>query len=91
MPRFIVERTFPDGLKLPLDKAGAEVIDSVLRNNVAKGVFWLHSYVTVDMRKSYCIFDAPSADAIREVAAMNNLPIDSILQDNVLDPHFYRS
>jgi hypothetical protein len=49
-----------------------------------------HSYVTDDLRKTFCIYDAPTPDAIRDSARNNNLPIDSITSVSVLDPYFYR-
>ena len=51
---------------------------------------WVHSYVSQDLRKTYCIYDGPSPEAIRESARDNNLPIDSITEVSVLDPYFYR-
>ena len=43
-----------------------------------------------DLRKTFCIYDAPTPEAIRETARDNNLPIDSITSVSVLDPYFYR-
>ncbi len=90
MPRFIVERLIPDGLRIPLNDEGEQALGSVMRNNASRGVFWLHSYVSKDLRKTFCVYDGPSPEAIREVAAMSNLPVSDITQVNVLDPHFYR-
>lgn len=33
MPRYIVERTFPEGLNIPMDEVGAETCRSVVSNN----------------------------------------------------------
>ena len=90
MPRFLVERTFPEGLHIPVDAQGADVCMSVVGTNAKSGVTWDHSYVTEDLKKTFCIYDAPSPDAIRETARNNNLPIDSITAVSVLDPYFYR-
>ncbi len=90
MPRFLVERTFPDGLHIPVDNQGADVCASVVGTNAKSGVTWVHSYVSDDLRKTFCIYDAPTPDAIRETARNNNLPIDSITSVSVLDPYFYR-
>lgn len=90
MPRFMVERTFPEGLRIPMTDDGANACASVVGNNAKEGVTWVHSYVTDDLRKTYCIYDGPSADAIRKSAQSNNLPIDSITPVRVLDPYFYR-
>lgn len=90
MPRFIVERTFPEGLAIPVDEEGARVCLDVVGNNALDGVTWVHSYVTGDSRKTFCVYDAPSPDAIRKAARANNLPVDDILEVRVLDPYFYR-
>jgi Protein of unknown function (DUF4242) len=42
------------------------------------------------LSKSYCVYDAPSPEAIRHAARRNNLPVDKITQVQVLDPYFYR-
>ena len=90
MPRFLVERTFPDGLAIPMTDQGADVCLTVVGNNTMDNVTWVHSYVTPDKKKTYCIYDAPSPEAIRKVAKRNNLPVDNITQVNVLDPYFYK-
>jgi hypothetical protein len=53
-------------------------------------VTWVHSYVTPDKKKTFCIYDAPMPEAIHMAAKRNNLPVDSITQVNVLDPYFYQ-
>jgi Protein of unknown function (DUF4242) len=90
MPRYMVERTFPDGLEIPMTDVGARACGMVVANNAKAGVTWVHSYVTPDHRKSFCIYDGPNPEAIRTVAGENKLPVDSITQVNVLDPYFYR-
>ena len=90
MPRFIVERTFPEGLHIPVDARGADVCMTVVGTNARSGVTWVHSYVSEDLRKTFCVYDAPTPDAIRKTAHDNNLPIDSITAVSVLDPYFYR-
>lgn len=90
MPRYIVERTFPDGLRIPVNVEGAQACGTVAQNNATKGVFWIHSYVTQDLGKTFCVYDGPPPEAIREVAGMNNLPVDRITAVSVLDPYFYR-
>jgi len=89
MPRFMVERTFPDGLELPVTDDGTKVCAIVIDKNASSGVTWVHSYVSSDKKKTYCIYDGPSEAAIRESAEKNGLPIDSIVPVTVLDPYFY--
>ena len=90
MTRYPVERTFPDGLEIPVNDNGAQVCLTVVGNNAVDGVTWVHSYVTADKKKTFCIYDAPSPEAIRKVAKVNNLPVDKITAVSVLDPYFYR-
>ncbi len=90
MPRYVVERTFPEGLNIPVDAQGAATCLAVIDRNADDGVTWVHSYVSDDKRKTFCIYDAPSPEAIRKTADRNSLPLDQITQVSVLDPYFYR-
>lgn len=89
MPRYVVERTFPAGLNIPVDAQGAASCLAVVDRNADDGVTWIHSYVSDDKRKTFCIYDAPSPEAIRKTADRNSLPVDQITQVSVLDPYFY--
>jgi hypothetical protein len=64
---------------------------AVVEVNAADGVTWLHSYVSPDHTKTFCIYDGPSREAIRRVASRNQLPVDAITEVSVLDPYFYRA
>jgi len=88
MPRYMVERTFPNGLSIPPNEEGAKAVMTVVGINAEAGVTWVHSYVSADKKKTYCIYDGPSPDAIRKVAERNKLPIDKITEVRVLDPYF---
>lgn len=90
MPRYLVVRTFPDGLAIPMTDQGADVCLTVVGNNMQDHVTWIHSYVTKDKKKTFCIYDAPSREAIRKAAKRNNLPVGKITQVDVLDPYFYK-
>ncbi len=89
MPRYMIERTFPDGLEVPTTSEGAKALVGIIQNNAAEGVTWVHSYVSADRGSTYCIYDAPNPEAIRTVAGTNNLPVDAIKEVRVLDPYFY--
>ena len=89
MPRYLIERTFPDGLEVPTTNEGAKALRGIIDNNAAEGVTWVHSYVSADRQRTYCIYDAPDPEAIRTVAGVNNLPVDQIEEVRVLDPYFY--
>jgi hypothetical protein len=91
MPRYLVERTFPDTLSIPMTADGAAACAAVVANNAADGVTWIHSYVSPDRKKTFCIYDAAEADAVHRTAAANGLPVDAVTQVTVLDPYFYRN
>jgi hypothetical protein len=90
MPRYMVERDFPDGFAMRIDDEGLRTCTSVIGHNADFGVTWIHSYVTADRRKTFCVYDAPSPEAIRKSARLNGLPVDRITEVRALDPYFYR-
>lgn len=90
MPRYMVARTFPDGLVVPMTEDGAAAMLRVVDQNAEFGVTWVQSYVSEDKRTTYCVYDAPNPEAIRQAAGCNNLPVDQITKVSVLDPYFYR-
>lgn len=83
MPIFMIERRFAEELEL-----GAEALDGINRINDEEGVRWLYSFLSADKRKTYCLYEAPSPDAIRRAASRAGLPADVIVEvtDRVL-PH----
>jgi hypothetical protein len=90
MPRYMVERIFTDGLHIPVNDAGAATCLTVVGRNADEGVTWVHSYVSADKSKTFCIYDGPSPEAIRRTATKNSLPVETITEVSVLDPYFYR-
>ena len=90
MPRYLIERTFPAGLNIPVSDTGAQLCRTVIENNAEDGVTWIHSYVSEDKSKTFCVYDGPSPEAIRRVANRNTLPVDRITEVRVLDPYFYK-
>ena len=89
MPRYVVERRFGDGDGIPADAEGSNSRLSVVARNTDVGVTWLHSYVSEDRRRSFCVYDGPSPEAIRKSAARSGLPVEQITQVRVLDPYSY--
>ncbi len=89
MPRYVVQRTFPDGLHIRIDDGSAELCRGIVERNAEDGVTWIESFVSEDRTRSFCIYDAPSPEAIRATAARNDLPVDQITRVSVLDPFFY--
>lgn len=89
MSRYLVERTFTDGLAVSADEDGAQALRDVIEGNAEHGVTWVHSYVTPDRATTYCVYDAASPEAIRVAAQATGLPIDRITEVRVLDPYFF--
>lgn len=89
MPRYLVERTFPDGLEIPTTPDGQKAMLGVVDNNASEQVTWVQSFVTDDHGKTFCVYDGPSPEAIRRAAGLSDLPVDSISEVSVLDPYFY--
>ena len=75
MPRFLIERNFAEELEVTKDD-----IDRVQRINDEVGVKWLFSFLSADKKKTYCLYEAPSADAIRQAAKRANIPADVIIE-----------
>jgi hypothetical protein len=73
----MVERAFAEELEPTLDLA-----DGINRINAEAGVRWLYSFLSADKRKTYCLYEAPSPEAIRTAAARAGLPADVIVEVN---------
>ena len=75
--RYLIERSFPAGALDGLDAATKEKVNA---NNATVGVRWLHSYANADKTKTFCVYEGPSEDAVRQAAALNDLPVDSVME-----------
>lgn len=75
MPIFMVERRYAEELE-----AAADVVDGINRINDEEGVRWLYSFLSADRRKTYCLYEASSPDAIRRAAVRAELPADVIVE-----------
>ena len=75
MPIFMVERRYAEELN-PTVEAAAD-INAI---NDDEEVRWLMSFLSADRRKSYCLYEAESADAIRRAAVRAGLPADVITE-----------
>jgi hypothetical protein len=89
MPRYMIERTFADGLQIPANDEGVRMCRTVVDSNTEDLVTWVHSYVSEDKTKTFCVYDAPSPEAVRRASRRNSLPVDRIIEVRVLDPYFY--
>jgi hypothetical protein len=75
MPLYMIERTFADQLDLTSDDV--KQIDEV---NADEDVRWLFSFLSADRRRTYCLYEAPSPDAIIAAARRANLPADAVIE-----------
>jgi hypothetical protein len=75
MPIFLIERRFAD--ELDVDAATAEGINRI---NAGEDVRWLYSFLSVDKRKTYCLYEAPSVEAITRAAQRAGIPADVIVE-----------
>jgi hypothetical protein len=90
MPRYVVEREFPNRLQISVDESGAKTCLTVVQNNLADQVTWIRSYVSADKKKTFCIYEAPGPEAIRITASRCELPVQRITEVRVLDPYFFK-
>ena len=90
MPRYVVEREFPRGSVVGPGLTSASTREHELERNGELGVTWIHSYVSEDRCKTFCVYDGPSPEAIRRAAARNNLPVTCITQVRVLAPYVHQ-
>lgn len=77
--RYMFEWTFSDGLYIPMDIVGSDRCLTVVSNDAEDNTTWVHSYITKDMKKTFCIYDVPSPEAIRKSAKVNRLPVDNVI------------
>ena len=75
MAVFMIERRYADQLEVTADSA-----EGINRINPEEGVRWLYSFLSADKRKTYCLYEAPSAEAIRVAARRAGLPADVLVE-----------
>jgi hypothetical protein len=75
VPLYVIERAFAEQLDLTSDDV--RLIEEV---NAGEGVRWLFSFLSADRRRSYCLYEAPSADAIRAAAQRAGIPADVVVE-----------
>jgi Protein of unknown function (DUF4242) len=83
MPLYVIERTFADQLELTGDDV--RLIEEI---NADEGVRWLFSFLSADRRRTYCLYEAPSPDAIVAAAARANVPADAVVEVGAAVPEF---
>jgi hypothetical protein len=84
MPRFIIERNFAE--QIEFSKEGNDRIELI---NDAEGVKWIFSFLSADKRKTYCLYEASSPEAIRRAAERAGVPADVITQVDEVSPAMF--
>ena len=63
MPLYMIERRFADELQMNSDE-----VDLLEEINADEGVSWMFSFLSADRYRTYCLYEAPSPDAIMAAA-----------------------
>lgn len=75
MPVFMIERRFAEEFEPSIEGAA-----DVNRINGEEGVQWLYSFWSKDKRKTFCLYEAESVEAIRRAAERAGLPADIVVE-----------
>lgn len=84
MPLFVIERHFAEQIEVT-----REFASEINLINADVGVQWLFSFLSADSKKSYCLYEAPNADAIHEAAKRANIPADAVVEVNEVRPEMF--
>ena len=80
MPLYVIERNFAEEYGEEFDEAGIKVV------NDDQAVRWVYSFLSADRKKTYCLYEAPNPEAIREAAARLGIPADVIVEVDQYTP-----
>ncbi|MFD7023260.1 DUF4242 domain-containing protein [Promicromonospora sukumoe] len=75
MPLFVIERTYAERVDPYL--GAYEELNEI---NASEGVRWLFSFLSLDRRKSYCLYEAPNAELILSAADAAGVPADRVVE-----------
>jgi hypothetical protein len=75
MPLYVIERRFAEQLEMSSDDV--QLLEEV---NADEGVSWLFSFLSADRHRSYCLYEAPSPDAIITAAKRAGIPADVVTE-----------
>lgn len=75
MPLYLIERNFAEQLNM-----SREIATAVCQVNSDVGIDWIYSFLSADKKKTYCLYEAPNPEAIREAARRLKIPADVIIE-----------
>jgi hypothetical protein len=75
MPIFMIERRYAEEMEPSIEDAA-----NINLINDEEGVRWLYSFLAADKRKTYCLYEATSVEAIVIAAQRAGLPADVIVE-----------
>ncbi len=85
MPVYVIERHFADQLDLSTDEVN--LLEDI---NADEGVNWLYSFLSADRHRSYCLYEAPSPDAIIAAARRAGIPADVVTEVSRITAETFR-
>jgi hypothetical protein len=86
MPLYLIERTFAEQLELT-----SHDVKAIEEINADEGVSWLFSFLSADRHRSYCLYEAPSPDAIIAAAKRAGIPADMITEVSRITADTFRA
>ena len=84
MPLYVIERHFAEQIEMTRELA-SEI--NLINDDV--GVQWLFSFLSADRKKSYCLYEAPNAESIREAAERANIPANAVVEVSEVRPEMF--
>ncbi len=75
MPLYLIERRFAEQLEMT-----GEDVELIEEINADEGVSWLFSFLSADRLRTYCLYEAPSPDAILTAARRAQIPADAVTE-----------
>jgi len=84
MPLFMIERNFAERMELAPEQAR-----TLMQINADVGITWLLSFLSADQKKTYCLYEAASAEPIREAARRAGIPLDVVIEVSEQRPEWF--
>jgi hypothetical protein len=77
MALFMIERTFAEVLDADIDEEDDAVTEAL---NDELGLEWVHTFLTADRTRTYCLYESPNAELLQEHARRLGIPADAIVE-----------